>query len=462
MIKNNEFPKYFDHKCNAFFTKEEMCEFHNISVEEYDLRANKGWTVRQILTGKEKLDENDMMEDLILCATKKGITQISAIYNIPVKDLKNFIYNKPAIYNEKITDEVIKEIIVSKSTKHLNRDYFNKMYNIDKRRLCRIKKLILDKGYIDKEYAKTEFEKGKKQIYYFPEYIDYKGNGYNTKKEMCDAYNISVEDFDAAINNGATIYQALEQKECLNINDLIIELNMYAQKRLLQDISKEYGFELHYFKDFMKKHRGENQKLNDTIIRELRKYKSTNYLTIKYFIEKYNLPKDVVLECTKKIKMGEKDEMIKEYIKNKIITYLPNKNNEVKKVKTKDKAFNNIFYTRNFIIKNAQEYINKHSIKYLCERFDHKPVNISYVINYYNNYCTTKTFPCIARELELNPKLLAILLNKTEFHKTYGEKEEEIFKLNAPYVRAADFSILFNKSINFIRENRKKYCNKVS
>ena len=287
-----------------------------------------------------------------------------------------------------------------------------------------------------------------KAKYILPNYIDFNCNGFDTLEAMCDFYNVSVENYNKAIELGYTNRQILKRREILDPNDLFEELELYSKRKTLEQISDEYGFTNRcYLRHFVSTHRkGRHECLSDEVIRDLMINECTKHIKGNYFTRMYNIPQKEVEFLLDNIRAGNTKKYIVEQFS---VNMLPEKSKKQRGINKHEKKLD-VFYSKTYDCDKAIEEAKKHTIDYFCRKLNCKNVNMSYIINYYVENYKNRTMTDIARSLNIKLKLLVILVNKANVHSVFGENEVEAIKINAPYVNDVDMAIAYRKELDFI------------
>lgn len=201
-----------DHLGNPFETIAEMCKHYGITRSTYNNRKRLGWNLKDILEGKVVYDHNgNSFESERKMCEHYGITY--SVYKYRIEELG--MAKKEAL-------ETVKSNYQYKKV----RDHTGKSF-VSKGDMCKHWGISLtlfydriNSGMSLKDALETPINNSSiPQI----KCQDHKGKWYNSKQEMCAAYNINITTFLSRINSGMTLKEALETP-VISVNNRIKEV----------------------------------------------------------------------------------------------------------------------------------------------------------------------------------------------------------------------------------------------
>jgi hypothetical protein len=206
LTNNNNYQRYVvDHLGNEFRSKKEMCKHYGIGYGVFSQRIDKGWELeRALTTGTTGTSGQEYCIDHLgnKWKTKKEM-------------IKHYGINCKTYYCRIEKGWTLKDALTIKAGEKLGamkrcKDHLgNEFKSVDE--MCRYYSISyrafrgrIDKGWsLEKALTAEVNSRGPSRI------VDYLGNEYSSRAEMCMAYNILPDTFAARIKKGWSVEDAL-------------------------------------------------------------------------------------------------------------------------------------------------------------------------------------------------------------------------------------------------------------
>ena len=227
-----------DHLGKEYETTQEMCKAYNIPKTTFEQRIKKGWPLEKALTGEKHMER--------ICKDHLGNTYKSVPEMCKVYGINRQTYEVRVKSGLSVEEALTKDLRTFKCKDHLGNEYKSidemcKVYGIPRatydkhiKKGWTIKKTLMQKklNYPNKG-CKCQCK-------------DHLGNKYDTKKEMCDAYNISSSLYNSRIRHGWTIKDALTRKQ----RDCTCKDHLGNEYSSIEEMCKAYGIDtsVYYFR----------------------------------------------------------------------------------------------------------------------------------------------------------------------------------------------------------------------
>lgn len=285
-VKSTRRASVMDHKGNTFPTMKEMCSSYGVSVGTYKYRLKQGWDLEAALTKpsgsgippKKVVDHNGTQFD--------SVTEMCNTYGLRVATYK-YRLNHGCDMEQALTTPLNSESVAPPKEKvYLHFDHKGNGYH-SKAEMCKaygISLYTFKKRQFEGLSLQDTLELPVTREHHFT-FKDHTGVEYESLKEMCAAWNVSVHTYQKRISKGYSIERALTEPD-----DSVAIVDHKGNKySTIQSMCAAYGVSLSLYTSRIKRGKSIAEALETPIEDNSVEYDGKTFLSLKDLAKEYNI-----------------------------------------------------------------------------------------------------------------------------------------------------------------------------
>ena len=276
-----------DHKGNSFSTIKKMCAHYGVAVRTYKYRLAQGWGLEAALT--KSIDTTSIVQKSVIDykgVQFKSIAEMCSTYGLRVATYKYRIAHGWDIEQALTIPLNSKPFLLPKKRKLLHFDHKGNGYR-SKAEMCKaygISLYTFKKRQADGLSLEETLELPVAREHSFT-FKDHTGAEYETLREMCSAWNVSVHTYQKRISKGYSLEMALtEQDDYTPITDH--KGNSYPT---IQSMCAAYGISLSLYNSRIKRGKSLAAALETPVEKNSVEYAGKTYASLKDLAIAYNI-----------------------------------------------------------------------------------------------------------------------------------------------------------------------------